>query len=165
MTNIPAGIEKNLENSLVDFLQAQVSGSTVFWKGADQPIDIRVGNAPQDDWAMPVISVYADSQADSRGFIGNSVRLSSYLMIIDIRALDGGMRSDLKDWLVSTINDGFTVYSHTPNAVDPESTTKVKYGMASIDFVSNTPIRNTQDLNSFEKFRQNISIRITIQGE
>ncbi|KKL52803.1 hypothetical protein LCGC14_2281820 [marine sediment metagenome] len=162
MANIPWSIERNLERSLEQFLKTAVTGTTVFYKGVAQPIDIRVGNAPQDNWAMPVISIYADSELAPREFVGSNKRLTTYLMIIDVRALDGGMRSDLKDWLVSTINDGFTVYTYTPNALTPDSPTKVLLGKASIDFLSNTTIRNTQDLNIYEKYRQNISISVTI---
>ena len=162
MANIPWSIERNLETSLEEFLKAQVSGTTVFYKGAEQPIDIRVGNAYKDDWSMPVISVYADSELAPRGFIGSNKRLTSYLMIIDIRALNDGMRADLKDWLVSTINDGFTVYTYTPSESTPDTPDKALYGIASIDFLSNVKTKDTQDLNYYEKFRQNISISVTI---
>ena len=162
MANIPWSIERNLETSLEEFLKSEVSGTTVFYKGAAQPIDIRVGNAPQDNWAMPVISVYADSKISDRGFVGSNKRLKSYLMILDIRALDGGMRSDLADWLETTINDGFTVYTYTPSESTPDIPDKVLFGKASIDFLSNAATRDTQDLNMYEKFRQNISISVTI---
>lgn len=162
MANIPWSIERNLETSLKDFLKTEVSGTTVFYKRTNQPIDIQVGNAYKDNWVMPVISVYADSKISERGFIGNNKRLKSYLMIIDIRALDFGMRSDLTDWLETTINEGFTVYTYTPNTLTPDTPTKVLYGKASVDFLSNAPTRNTQDLNHYEKFRQNISISVNI---
>ncbi len=162
MANIPWSIERNLETSLEEFLKAQVSGTTVFYKGTDQSIDIRVGNAPQDNWSMPCVSLYADSKISERSFVGSNKRLKSYLMIIDVRALDGGMRSDLTDWLETTINDGFTVYTYTPSVSTPDTPDKVLYGKASIDFLSNAPTRDTQDLNLYEKFRQNISISVTI---
>jgi len=162
MANIPWSLERNLETSLEEFLKTSVSGTTVFSKGTTYEIDVRVGNAPQDNWALPCISVYADGEVAPRSFIGSNKRLTSILMIIDIRAWDSGMRSDLKDWLVSTINDGFNVYTYTPSESTPDTPDKVLYGKASIDFLSNTPVRNTQDLNYFEKWRQNISISVTI---
>ncbi len=162
MTQIPWGIERNIENSLAYFLETQANGKTVFYKGTQTPIDIRVGNTPQQNWGMPSISVYADSETAPRAFIGNNKRFTTNLIIIEIRALDGGMRSDLKDWLVSTINDGFAVYTYTASSSTPDSPDKVLYGQASIDFVTNTSLRNTKDSNITEKFRQNISINITI---
>jgi len=162
MTLIPWQIRRGLENSLVEFLQTQATGKTVFYKGAEQSIDIRVGNAPQQSWSMPNISVYLDTRTAPRGFIGNNRRLKSYLMIIDVRALDDGMRSDLAEWVSETINDGFSVYTYTPNAITPETPDKVLFGKGSVDFVSDTPLRNTQNSDLFEKFRQNISINVTI---
>lgn len=162
MANLDWQIRRNLENSLQEFLQAQASGVTVFYKGADQAIDIRVGNAPQQDWGMPNISVYLDTRIAPRGFVGNNKRLKSYLMFIDVRALDDGMRSDLAEWVSDIINDGFTVYEYSPNVSDPESPNKVPFGKASVVFISDIPIRNTQNSDLYEKFRQNITINITI---
>ena len=162
MSQIPWGIEKNLENSLVDFLTDEFTGKTVFLKGANQSIDIRVGNAYQDNWSMPCISIYADTETDDKPFIGNNVLLKSHLMIIDIRATDGGMRSDLKDYLVDIISNGFPYYEYNPNPGEPDESNKALVGKASIKFISNVPIRNTQDSNYVEKFRQQITINVTI---
>jgi hypothetical protein len=162
MTSLSWQIRRNLENSLAEFLQDQASSLTVFYKGANQAIDIRVGNAPQQSWSMPNISVYLDTRTAPRGFVGNNKRLKTYLMIIDVRALDDGMRSDLAEWVSDTINDGFDVYDYTPNIGDPENPNKTLSGKASIAFVSDVPIRNTQNTDIFEKFRQNISVNITI---
>ena len=162
MTSLPFQIRRNLENSLQYFLETQVSGTTVFYKGKEETIDVRVGNAPQDSWTMPNISVYYDTRNATRGFVGNNKRLKTYLMIIDVRALDDGMRSDLSEWVADTINDGFDVYDYTPAAGDPENPTKVLSGKASVDFVTDNPIRNTENSNMFEKYKQNISVNITI---
>ena len=162
MANLAWQIRRNLENSLAYFLQTQSTGLTVFYKGTDTPIDVRVGNAPQDSWGMPNISVYVDTRTAPRGFVGNNKRLKSYLMIIDIRALEDDMRSDLTDWVTDAINNGFDVYDYTPNAGDPDNPNKVLSGKASVVFVSDTPLRNTQNSNLFEKFRQNISVSVTI---
>lgn len=162
MTNLNWQIRRSLENSLAEFIQSQASDKTVYYKGANQTIDVRVGNAPQQNWSMPNISVYLDTRTAPRGFIGNNRRLKTYLMIVDVRALDDGMRSDLAEWVSDIVNDGFDVYTYTPNASIPDSPNKVYYGKASVDFVSDTPIRNTQSSDIFEKFRQNISINVTI---
>jgi len=162
MTSLAWQIRRNLENSLADFLQTQASSLTVFYKGSEQSIDIRVGNAPQQNWSMPNISVYLDTRTAPRGFIGNNRRLKSYLMIMDVRGLDDGMRADLAEWASDVINDGFDVYDYSPNPSTPDSPTKVYFGKASVDFVSDVTIRNTQNSDLFEKYRQNISMSVTI---
>jgi hypothetical protein len=155
-------IRRNLENSLAEFLQSQVVGAVVNYKGVSQSIDVRVGNAPQDSWKLPNVSIYLDSRTAPRGFIGNNVRLKSYLMIVDIRALDDGMRSDLAEFVSLTLNEGFDVYNYVPNPLNPDSPIKTLFGKASIEFISDVAIRNTQNSELFEKFRQRISVNVTI---
>lgn len=155
-------IRRNLENSLAYFLQSMTSTDKVFYKGSELGIDIRVGNAPQDNWKMPNISLYMDSRNAPRAFIGNNKRLKSYLMIIDIRALDDAMRADLAEVVATLINDGFDVYTYAPNSTTPEDPSKTYFGKASIEFVTDTAIRGTQNAELFEKFRHRISINVTI---
>ena len=162
MANIPWNIRRNLENSLTEFLQTETAGKTVFFKGNDQAIDIRVGFAPQDDWSMPVISLYMDTRTAPRAFLGNNKRFKSYLMIIDVRALDDGMRSDLVELLTDTINDGFDLFDYSPNPSDPLNPIKVLSGKVSVDFVTDNALRATENANIYEKYRQNISISLTI---
>lgn len=160
--NIAWGKRRNLENSLTEFLQAQAVGVTVFYRGKDQTINITVGHAPKDDWKMPIISLYTDPKTSIRSFIGNNKRLDTYLMIIDVRALDDGMRGDLASWVTTAINDGFDFYDYTPGSGDVENPDKVLSGKASVNFVSDVPVRNTENSNIFDKWRQNISIQVTI---
>ncbi len=155
-------VRRNLENSLTEFLQTETAGKTVFFKGKDESIDIRVGFAPQDDWKMPVISIYLDTRTAPRAFIGSNKRFKSYLMIIDVRGLDDGMRSDLVELVTDTINDGFDLFDYSPNSGDPANLTKVLSGKVSVDFVTDTPIRATENANIYEKYRQNISVNLTI---
>lgn len=155
-------IRRNLENSLAEFLQSSSAGLTVFYKGKNQSIDVRVGNAPQNSWNLPNISVYLDTRTAPRGFVGSNKRLKSYLMIIDIRGLDDGMRSDLAEWVTTTINEGFDFYTYSPNVATPSSPTKVLSGKVSVEFISDTPIRSTENTDLFGKYRQNISVSLTI---
>jgi len=162
MSNLTWQTRRNLENSFVDFLTDEANDLTIFYKGSNQAIDIRVGNTPQDDWTLPNISIYIDSKTAPRAFVGQNRRLESFLMIIDIRALDDGMRADLAEWVATTINDGFDIYEYDPNSGTPDSPFKALNGKASIDFVSDTAIRSTEDANLFEKFRHRITCNISI---
>lgn len=153
---------RNIENSFAEFLQTQSSGVTVFYKGTDTSIDIRVGNAVQDSWKLPNISVYMDTKTAIRSFIGNNKRLHTYLMIIDVRAFDDGMRSDLAEWVTDTINEGFDYYEYSPNSGSPDNPNKILAGKVSLEFISDTPLRTGQDADSFDRHRQNISVSLTI---
>jgi hypothetical protein len=160
--NLSWQLRRNLENSLVDFLNDQADGLTVFYKGANQPIDIRVGKSPQQDWKLPNISVYMDSKTALRGFVGNNKRLKSYLMIIDIRALDDGMRSDLAEWVSIVLNEGFNFYDYQPNQADPNNLIKTLEGKISIEFVTDNPLQIIQDAELFDKHRHNLTVSLTI---
>ena len=155
-------VRRNLETSLTEFLQTETASTTVFFKGKNENIDIRVGFAPKDDWKMPVISIYMDTRTATRAFLGNNKRFKSYLMIIDVRALDDGMRSDLVELLTDTINDGFDLFNYSPNPSDPSNLIKVLSGRVSVEFVTDIPIRSTENTNIYEKYRQNISVSLTI---
>lgn len=155
---------RNLENSFADFLQDQADGLTVFYKGEEKSIDIRVGFSPRTDWNLPVISVYHDSRTAPRGFIGQNKRLKTHLMIIDVRALDDGMRSDLADWVGDTINDGFDFFNYSPDSNTPDTPNKSLVGKISIEFVTDTPLRGGDNDDEFDKFRHNISVNATINN-
>ena len=142
-------LRRNLENSLAEFLQTESTGVTLFFKGAEENIDVRVGNAPQDDWKLPNISVYMDTKLAPRGFVGQNKRLPSYLMIIDIRALDDGMRSDLAEFVTDTINAGFTFFDYQPNSADPDNPIKTASGKVAVEFVTDTPLRGVVDADAF----------------
>jgi len=153
---------KNVENSLTEFLQTQASNIQVWYKGESKSLDVRVGWSPREDWDLPVISIYYDTKTSPRGFVGQNKRLKTHLIIIDIRALDDGMRSDLADWVQTTINDGFIYYEYSPNSGDPENVNKTSSGKVGVEFVSDTPLRPGENASEFDKYRHNISINATI---
>ncbi len=155
-------LRRNLERSLEQFLQTESSGVTLFYKGSDLTIDVRVGKSPRDDWKLPNISVYMDTKTAPRGFVGNNKRLPDYLMIIDIRALDDGMRSDLAEWLTDTINEGFDFYDYQPNGADPENPIKTLSGKVSVEFITDNNTNAGVDADQFDKNRHNVSVSLTI---
>jgi|SRR3972149_9542557 len=162
MTVLTWQIRKNLENSLLEFLQDLADDITVFYKGTNHSLDVRVGRTIRDDWKLPNISLYLDTRTAPRGFIGNNRRLVSYLMIIDVRAFDDGTRSDLAEWVTEVINNGFAVYDYQPNTGDPDNPIKTLFGRASVVFVNDTILNSGTDANAFDKHRHNISISVTI---
>jgi len=164
MSNVNWGIERCLENSLVEFLQTQLASYTVLdLDGNTKFISIRVGFSPNDDWELPVISAYTDSRNAPRLSIGSNKREKTYLLILDIRAWDSGMQQDLVDLVMTTINDGFPFYTYAPSN-DPQDPTKTEDGYVSLDFISNVPLRLGDNVDMIDKFRQNISISCYIEG-
>lgn len=158
--------QSNIENSLFEFLQDKVSldnTEVINDKGQAVPINIRIGQTFNDDISLPVVSFYQEGKLSPRSFVGSNRRIKSYLVIIDIRAWNDRQRQDLADWVEILINDGFPYYEYTPS-LDPENPSKVLSGLASIDFVTNTPVRLGDNVDLFEKYRHRISISVQIEG-
>lgn len=165
MPNLTWGTERNIENSLIEFLQTQLSSYNVLdLDGNTKSISVRVGFTPNDTWELPVVSAYADSRTAPRLSIGSNERLNSYLIVMDIRAFDAGMQQDLVDIVIEKLNDGFPYYVYTPSG-DPQNPTKVLSGYVSIEFVSNVPVRFGDSVDMIEKFRQNITVSCFIESK
>ena len=159
-------VRRNLESSLCKFIEEElVSQNITVTDDCGQEIvpDVRVGFNKLDDWVLPVITVYVDNIVAPRSCIGSNGRLTEYLLIIDIRALDIGMQLDLTDWLTTTINDGWTFYDFQPNIVDPQNPIETVKGYVSFDYVSNLPIRLGDNVDLFDKFRQNITLNCCVK--
>jgi len=166
MTVLPWKLRKNLETSLCDFLIEKINDESlqvVDECGALKTPNVRVGFNRKDDWELPVITVYSDNVLSPRQCIGSNCRLNEYLIIIDIRALDIGMQLDLTDWVSNTINDGWNFYDYQPNNADPLNPIKTLAGYVSFDFVSNTSVRLGDNVDLFDRFRQNITISTYIK--
>lgn len=157
----------NLENSLADFLSSAITTSSLQVlndQGSPVDVNVRVGWEPNDNWALPLITLYEDSRLSPRGFIGSNKRLKEYLLILDIRGWNDKQRSELADWLESTINDGFPFYEYTVSG-DPDNPTKAQAGYAAVQFLTNAPIRGGINADLLEKYRQRISVAIQLEGD
>lgn len=166
MGNLPWSTERNIENSLAEFLQDAVDNTSLTVldeNGSAKPVAIRVGSEFNANWTLPIITLYSDSRSSPRLSVGSNLRLKTFLLIIDIRALDVGMQQDLTDWLETTINDGFPFYEYTPNGSDPLNPNKTRIGLASIEFISNLPVRFGETADLPDKYRQNITISCYIE--
>ena len=165
--NLSWRVMRNLENSFAEFLQDQVTSQSLTIpdeNGNIQDVLIRVGFEFNDSWELPVISIYADTKTADRLSIGSNKRLNTFLVIVDIRTLDKGSQLDLTEWLQTTINDGFVFYEYSSTPGDPLNPNKVANGIVSIDFVSNIPLRLGDNVELYDKWRQNISLSCTISN-
>lgn len=166
MSSLSWSTERNIENSLIEHIQAAITSQSLTVtdeNGNEITPSVRVGFQFNDDWKLPVISLYADSRTAPRLSIGSNKRLNSYLLVLDIRALDIGMQQDLTDWVLATINDGFNYYEYEPSG-DPDNPDKTLTGYGSIDFISNVPVRLGDTVDMIDKYRQNITFSVVLQG-
>lgn len=159
--------QRNLENSWADFVQDAIDTQNLTITDPDTgkplQVNVTVGFPKSEDWNLPVISGYTDGKLSPRLSIGSNCRLDSFLMIIDVRAPGIGTQLDLTEFIQNTINDGWTFFEYSPNPSDPQNPIKVEKGHVSIDFLSNVPVRLGENVDLFDKYRQNISLSCTIQ--
>ena len=154
---------RNLENSLKDFLDTEISNDSITdMNGIAVPV--RIGRKEDDNWTLPCIALYMESETLERFEIGSNKRDDRQLLIIDIFATDEGERLDLTKWLIDAISNGFRYYSYSYNPSNPESPTKVAGDWVNIDFVENTRVILGQNIDIWDAHRQRISISVWISG-
>jgi len=154
---------RSLENSLKDFIDAQITSDSL--KAEDgSDISVRIGRKEDDNWTLPCISLYNDSETLERFEIGSNKRDDRQLIIIDLYAMNEGERLDLAKFLVDAINDGWRYYSYSYNPSNPESPTKVAGGWVNVNFVENTRVALGQNVDVFDAHRHRISINVWISG-
>ena len=154
---------RNLENSLKDFLDTSISNDSLTGENGET-INVYVGRKNDDNWSLPCISLYLESETLERFEIGSNKRQNIQLIIIDIYANSEGERLDLAKWLVDTINDGWTYYTYAYNSSTPESPTKTAGGLVNVNFNTNTRVALGQNVDEFDAHRHRISITVWIAG-
>lgn len=156
---------RNLENSLKDFLDSEITSDSVT-DYAGNVVPVRIGRKNDSDWSLPCIAIYMDAEnSPDRLEIGGNLRDRRYLMILDIYATDEGERLDLAAWLTKKIENGFRYYTYTYNPSNPDSPTKVAGDLVNIDtFISNTRVELGQNVDDFDAHRHRISIQVWKSG-
>lgn len=152
---------KNLEYSLSKFLEEQLDGIQVYNKfGTLKDISFTVGKAESDEWQLPNINFYVDSVNSPRLEIGSNKRENAYTIIIDIRALDDGMRVDIAGLLSEILNDGWPFTEYTPTGdSNPVETVS---GYVGLDWLTNQRVDLGPDVDLIDKFRHRLSFRCWI---
>lgn len=165
MAILPWDIRRNLENSLADFLDAQLIAQDI--EVLDETGNlvtpgIRIGFKRDDLWKLPLITFYMDSKTAPRLSIGSNKRENEYLLIIEIRACDIGTQLDLSEWVITTINNGFQFFTYTQNPGDPLNPTATNTAFVSFNIISDTSVRLGDNVDQFDQYRQRITIACTI---
>ena len=154
---------RNLENSLKDFLDTEISNDSVTDINGTL-IPVRVGRKEDDNWTLPCISIYMESETLESFEIGSNNKDDRQLLIIDIYTTNGGERLDVAKWLTVAINNGWRYYSYTPDINTPETPTKVAGGLVNVTFLSNTRVNLGQNLDIIDSHRHRVSINVWITG-
>lgn len=152
---------RNIENSLIDFLQEQVISDSLKLlddKGNEVAPNIYRGKQVITTWNLPLIQLYCDDKLSSRLELGSNLRLKTFLIFLEIRTLLPGQDIDLADWVEETLNNGCEYYRYVSSG-DPENPTKTFAGHINIDFQSSNSVDLGDDVDKFDKYRHRIVLR------
>jgi len=151
------GVSKNIENSLKYFLETEISADAIQDINGDL-ITVRIGRKNDNDWSLPCIAIYKNSETNDKPFVGSNQTDDRHLIIIDIFAENDGERQDLADWMTAKITDGWRYYTYTVNINTPLNPTKVATGWVSINFLTNTKVELGQNVALFDQNKHRISV-------
>lgn len=96
---------RNIVSSIIDYLTTQINTS---WSG----ITVVRGFEEAYDLNLPVIAIRCESSTRNHGEIGDDAEVRDYQIYIDIFATDGGMREDLKDFIMDVMKVGCVYYKY-----------------------------------------------------
>jgi len=108
---------RNIVASVIDYLTTQINTS---WSG----ITVVKGFEEVYGLPLPAISIRCESSVRNHGEIGDDAEVRDYQIYIDIFATDGGMREDLKDFIMDNMKVGCVYYKYvTAKTINGRNTT------------------------------------------
>lgn len=161
MTTLLWQNSRAIENSIIDFLQAQINTNNLKLldeNGNEVTPNVYRGKTLNKNWNLPLIQLYVDDKLLPRLEIGSNLRLKSYLILLEIRTLLPGQETDLADWVSEQLNNGCDYYTYSPSA-DPDNPTKTFAGHINIDFQSSSSVNLGDDVDKFDKYRHRIVLK------
>ena len=155
-----------IEASIIEHLRNEVMAHSLQLldcNGVAKTVNVYAGRELNNEWAMPLLQIYADSKPDANRLeIGSNKRLRSFQVIIDVRTLLPGQETNLADWVEEKINDGITIYSYLPNSSNPDAPAKSILGHGRVDFISSLPVLGYDDADVVDQNRYRITCKIWI---
>jgi len=154
---------RNLERSLKDFLDTNiVTDGVTDINGTSVPV--RVGRKEDNDWSLPCIALYQESETSPKFEIGSNLTDDRFLIIIDIFATNARERKNLARWLKEELKNGFRYYSYAYNIANPEAPIKTAGGLVNVDFLTNGPVNLGQNTSEIDANRHRLTINTWISG-
>ena len=108
---------RNIIASIIDYLTTQINAS---WTG----VTVCKGFEEAYGLPLPAVSIRCESSTRNHGEIGDNAEVRDYQIYIDIFATDGGMREDLKDFIMDNMKVGCVYYKYvTAKTINGRNTT------------------------------------------
>jgi len=147
---------RNTELSTLKFIEDNLA---IDWSG----VNIVKSWSQLDKVANPVVCVSLTDTNYNRTELGNTTYRNDYVFTIDIFATSDGMRIDLSDWLMRTINSGWTYYEVSQSAPKSRTLTYTAAGRCRIDSIlDNNKVELGKVGDIKDKYHQSIVIVVTV---
>ena len=147
---------RNCELSTLKFIEDNLATD---WSG----VSICKSWSQLDKVANPVVCVSLTDTNYNREELGSTTYRNDYVFTIDIFATSDGMRIDLSDWLMNTINSGWTYYTIAQSAPKSRTLTYIAAGKCRIDSIlDNSKVELGQVGDIKDKYHQSIVLIVTV---
>ena len=149
-------ITRNTELSTLKFIQDSLATD---WPG----VNIVKTWTQLEKAEIPVICVELADTDYTRNELGSTEYRDTYIFNIDIFAKSDAMRIDLSDWLMNTLNPGWTYYEVSQSSGSNRTLVYTDAGRCRIDSIyENTKVVLGQMGDIRDKYRQSINIAVTV---
>ena len=147
---------RNTELSTLKFIEDNIA---IDWPG----VNIVKSWSQLEKKANPVICVELGDTDYTRDELGSTTYRDTYIITIDIFATSDAMRIDLSDWLMNTLNPGWTYYEVSQSSGSTRTLVYTDTGRVRIDMVQENTKVNLGEMGDIkDKYRQNIIIAVTV---
>ncbi len=147
---------RNVEQSLLYYLDVNLD---VDWSGTT--VVKTFNRVYAKDIELPIVCVRLSDTNSFRKEIGNVDLEERYLLIIDMFVTSDAMRLDMADYIVQKLKSGWIYYDHAHASGDNTEITRVAGGRCHVtDWITNARIDLGDNVDTKDRYRHNISIRV-----
>jgi len=149
-------VSRNCELSLLKFIEDSVTND---WTG----VTVIKSWSERDKVENPVICITLDNTTYTRKELGNTQFRDTYVFIIEVFAKSEAMRIDLTDYIMNTLNPGWTYYTAEKGSGTVRSLNYTSAGRCRIDSIySNDKVDLGEMCDVKDRYRQNIVLGVTV---
>lgn len=147
---------RNVELSLLDYLKSNLDSD---WPGTT--IEKTFKRVYAKDVNLPIVCVRLSDTNSTRKEVGATTLEDRYLLIIDIFATSDGQRLDMSYYIKDKLKEGWTHNDYSHSSGNNEVLTATSNGRDFItDWIGDVKIDFGENVDTKDKFRQTISIRV-----
>lgn len=153
-------ITRNLEASIIDFINSYLTGSAPDWTDVD--VINTFSQIKKEKLTPPIICLRCGVADHAKIQIGDDSTLRTSQILIDIFASDDGQRLDLKDWLITILKHGCPYYEYV--IVNGSVQSKTENGRIRVLTIADTPLEFDTDknrLSPIDRYRHLLTLEVS----